>query len=423
MQKREIRYFYEIDKTIFYITDTNDELQTKKAFQKDFFKHNYFEAGKEYETTLESLLKYRTDFNKWANTLSKFGIDYRKYYDHNNSVKNVFYSKSTKAQKQANMQDINIKEFNKIEKCSNGGLINVDLSIIEKEIQCWGYDFSSWYANLLTNFGLKIPVRQGKLKQILKYDYNNLQYGIYNVSIVSEHPNFYKIFAKSQDNYVTHFTILMCHKYQKKFDIEITPLDGDCLVWEESDLIESSDLFGEWFVFMSDIKKKFPKNKLVKRLMSSIWGSLCQFNRTFKDEKEFWDLDVSEKDDESNTEYKLIKEKYYKEGTRYEVVKTNQPYVTKFGRIKPLLTSFSRCQMAEILIENKLLGSVIRLHTDGIVLNKPFDFADCGYAYYPIVEQKTTGKIIWHNVNNYDKYCETCNKFILHTDKSVHEHF
>ena len=72
------------------------------------------------------------------------------------NVENVFNSKSTKAQKAVNMEDITIQEFNKIEKCSNGGLINVDWSILEQEIQCYGYDFSAWYANILTNFNLKI---------------------------------------------------------------------------------------------------------------------------------------------------------------------------------------------------------------------------------------------------------------------------
>ena len=123
------------------------------------------------------------------------------------------------------------------------------------------------------------------------------------------------------------------------------------------------------------------------------------------------------------TEYKVIKETYTKEGTTYQVVKSAQPYNTKFGRIKPFLTSFSRFQVAEILIENDLVKHTIRIHTDGIALNKPFDFPKCGYNYYPIPEAKTTGLLKFHNVNNYEKYCEKCKSWIPHSEKSNHEHF
>ena len=423
MQKRNIKYFFEVEKDIFYIDDTSNELRTERKYEKDLFNFNYFEAGKQYEANLESLIKYKNDFNRDADELSSYGINYRKYYSHNDAVLGVFNSKSTIAQRNVNMEDISIKEFLKIEKCSNGGLINVDLSILGKEVLCYGYDFSAFYANLLTYFDFKIPVKQGQIKRFKSLNFSKLRYGIYHVSVESEHPDFYKIFSKSIDNYHTHYALAFAKKYQQQFDIKMTVLPGESIVWEEDDLVDSCRIFGEWFKFLSNIKASHPKNKLVKRLMSSIWGSLCQYKRYFKTEDEFWELDVSEKDDDTLTEYKVIKETYTKEGTTYQVIKSSQPYSTKFGRMKPFLTSLGRCQVAEIIIENKLLEHTMRIHTDGIALNKCFNFGTCGYCYYPIPEAKTTGLLKFNNVNNYEKYCETCKAWISHTEKAYHEHF
>ena len=53
-------------------------------------------------------------------------------------------------------------------------------------------------------------------------------------------------------------------------------------------------------------------------------------------------------------------------------------------------------------MDNELLANLVRINTDGIVLNKEFDFS-VGIPYYPKPEDKTTGLIKWNNVNNYVK--------------------
>ena len=181
----------------------------------------------------------------------------------------------------------------------------------------------------------KIPVKQAKIKRFKSLNFNKLRYGIYNVKVDSDHAFFYKVFSLSEDNYYTHFTLEFAHKYKEILGIEMTVLGGECLVYETEDVVESSSIFGDWFSFLSDIKKKEPKNKLVKMLMSSLWGSLCQYKRQFYNDVEFWKLDVSEKDDETSTKYKLIKETYTEDSTTYQVIE----------RLKPFLTSFSRCLM------------------------------------------------------------------------------
>jgi hypothetical protein len=67
------------------------------------------------------------------------------------------------------------------------------------------------------------------------------------------------------------------------------------------------------------------------------------------------------------------------------------------------MLSFARNYVGRLILDNGLIDNVIRIQTDGMVLNKPFDFNG---DYIPIVEGKTTGTIFWNNVNKYDKIDE-----------------
>ncbi len=76
-------------------------------------------------------------------------------------------------------------------------------------------------------------------------------------------------------------------------------------------------------------------------------------------------------------------------------------------RIKPFLTSYCRSIMANLIIHNsgpKGIDNVIRVHTDGVVYTNidPELFKNPkNKGIYP--EEKTTGRILWKNVNVYKK--------------------
>lgn len=422
ISKRQTFYFYEIGLDLFYITDDCDELQQHPVFKKNTKTNNYYEAGQDYECSLEGLLKYREDFNIWVNEIVK-SVNYRKYYQHRDAVFMTFNSKSTNIQKKLNIENVIFKEFLFIEKCSNGGLISVDKSILEKEIQVCGYDFSAFYPNLLgTDLGFEIPIKEGETVFSHEIDTNNLEYGIYNVKITSTHPEFYKIFSFSRHHYYTHYSIIFCQVNKDKFNINIEFLDGEHMIWSKDKVISSHTLFGDWFKHLSKLKTKYPENKLVKKLMSSLWGVLTQYDRIFKNEDDALKLDISEKLDTTFTKYKCINEKHYSTGFTYEIVKTENPYKTNLARLKPFLTSYARNFVANMILESELLNDVVRIHTDGICLNKGFCFQK-DYKYFPKLELKTTGLLRFNNVNNYDKYCEECKEWILHKDKEHHKHW
>ena len=65
---------------------------------------------------------------------------------------------------------------------------------------------------------------------------------------------------------------------------------------------------------------------------------------------------------------------------------------------------------------------MIRVHnTDGITLNKPFEFGKIGLEYYPIPEDKTTGLINWHNAQNGFHVCQNCKCEFKFKDFKIHQ--
>lgn len=412
---RSNRYFYQIGQMIYFIDDDSDDLyeQTlKEKLEEAKAQYNYYESFKGYEATHESLIQFKQDFTRWNNEIKSVphcSIDYTKYYNNESAVTMIFKSKATIAIKTLNCEPVTYKEFAYFERCNNGGLITLDEQYKNIPTQSYGYDFSSFYPSMLAMKGFQIPIKEGKLKHYSELNYDNLQYGIYKVKITSNDPNFKKLFAFSPNHYYTHYSLQYAYEHKERFNISfelITDCDHNALVYDK--LVESTKIFKPWYNYLMTIKKQFPKNKLVKHLLSSLWGMLIKFNREFYEEDEFFDLDVSELDDDEETEYKLINEKRYKDenyetGVRllYEVVSSSKPYVNELSRLKSFFVSFCRAHVGDLVISEDLINKVIRIHTDGLVFTEPHDFTHL--FYYPIPEDKTTGEIVWENVNRYTK--------------------
>jgi hypothetical protein len=199
----------------------------------------------------------------------------------------------------------------------------------------------------------------------------------------------------SKNHYYTHYTVNFCLKHKKQFNINLEILDIDkefnCLVYNDKELIKTSELFNNWFSKLFEIKKELPKNKLIKHLLSSIWGVISQFKRTIiKTDEEYYNLDVSFLNDTKETKYKLLDTYPYSDENfniqyHYEVVEAEQPYKYNF-RLKPFLTSYSRKMLGEFILQENCINNVMRIHTDGIVFNKNFDFSHL--PYYPIDDKE-----------------------------------
>jgi hypothetical protein len=99
-----------------------------------------------------------------------------------------------------------------------------------------------------------------------------------------------------------------------------------------------------------------------------------------------------------------------------------QPYKNELARLKPFLVSLSRYHMSNIILKAnkkyKIFENIIRIQTDGIVLNKEIKFSG---DYAPIPETKTTGCFTWHHLNKNDKF--QVKKDVEETDEELIELF
>lgn len=398
---RPVRYFYEIDTMYHYLDEKTGDFMVCLAKNKDN-KYNYFHLFKDDELSNKGLLLYQNKFNIWCDELyKKGGILYKKYYNHYSATELTFKRYSPNAFS-INFDDVNFDEFDFIEKCYNGGIIYFNEQYKDKTVNSFGYDYSSFYPNILNSDDLLIPLKRGIKVKLNSIDFADLCFGIYKVKITCENPDFRKVFCFSKHHCYTNYSLQFAYKYKDIFKLKMELIKDNCeynaLIYK-CDLYKSSYIFDNWFKkLFEDIKPKCSKNPLLKRLMSSLWGSLTKMEKCYFNETEVTSLDGEGK-------YELINEKHsFINGeiiTRYECVKIEKPYKYHFARMKPFLLALSRNIIGELIIATNTIDKVIRIHTDGIVLNEEFDFKTLGLTYYPIAEDKTTGLIKWTNVNCY----------------------
>lgn len=411
MSKFNCRFFYKVNDRIVYINETSEDQyeESVRILSKKTGCFHYFEAFKGYTADIEGLLKFRKDFLKWSDEIECI-IDYKKYYNHGDAVQMTFKRYANRDLKDIQLEPIHFTECYYMELTNNGGLIKLNPKYKNKTVQTYGYDHAAFYPWLFANSDFKFPIKQGFAYHIDKLNYKNLDFGIYHVIISCSHPDFTRFFSFSSDHYYTHTDILLAYKHRKQYNVKlelIVDCDENCLLYETSDIIDSKDWFGNWFERLNRAKQVYPKNKIIKHLMSSLWGHLAKFNRIFCDnEDEFNELDISKMSDPEVTQYKLLNFSQFKTGpdpddyrTRYEYIDTNKPYSNDLARIKPFFTAYARNFIIDLLLSENIMDSVIRIHTDGIALNKVHDFTHL--KYYPKPEDKTTGLFHWKNVNSY----------------------
>ena len=153
----------------------------------------------------------------------------------------------------------------------------------------------------------------------------------------------------------------------------------------------------------------------MKNLSTKLWGYLTQYKRTFIDEDDIEDYDYAPYhvfSEHKHFEHMCIKvnSPTHETNSKYELVKVDDAYKNGgIARLKTFLIASVKLYMTRIILDNKLNLNVIRLCTDGIVLNKEFDFSvNKNYSYVPIPESKTTGLIKWYHVSNYSHCCAKC---------------
>lgn len=408
---KPVRIYYKMGKYVLSLSsEKQEEMTVEKKNERDLLNYKYFKMLKGHEKNLEGLRNSYKEFIENNKELEQEDINYTRHKDdtHASYYTLMEFSKND-LEENINFgydmfDEININEFNYYELCNNGMLSKLDKKYIGKTVKVFGKDFSSFYPNMMTHVDFKIPIKEGKLSKITDLK-KALKFGIYRVQIVCNDENFRKIFVFSEDNTYTHYCLNFCLKNKKKFNIDFNVLDLDkehnCLTYEKEQLVDANKIFKTWFNKLSKLKTKYPKNKLVKQLFSSVWGTMTKYNRKYiMSDEELANLEISNLDDKQDTQYKLIDyseyvDKNFNIKTKYIVLDTKKPYSYKW-RMKPFLSSFCRRFMAEFILNNIEIDDVIRIYCDSLCLLKDYDFSNL--KYFPINEDKTTGTIHFKNV-------------------------
>ena len=409
MTKTFITYYTLASGSFRYITSNSDEINTYDKIP-DTVTHKFFMFSG-YEASDEGLVKFTADFKQWCHELKHndiYKIYYTYYYTHQMAVETVF-KKICNENEDKRYPKWKIEEVSEIENqymslCNNGAIMYCE----EITSQSYGYDYNAFYPRILADKEtFHIPTRQGieqftDIKQALLS--NTLKYGYYYVSITSSNPNAKKIFAFSTNEVYTHYSINFAYKHRKQFDFKFAywkEEDGfNSYVYEDEDedlenLRTGDFFFGSWLNKLTSLRAIYPKNPLLKHLMSSVWGSLSKqrvINRTYKQIQEF-DLNVGA---DVNSDYQIIKRIFKANGgDDYYVLQNNRnPYKYGLARIKSFLTSRGRNKIATLALKN--IDSVIRIHTDNVTFRLEQNFSKIKNLK---PEDKTTGYLQWSKCN------------------------
>ena len=349
---------------------------------------------KDNEANDKDLAEYAENFIRWCKELkdSSLNIDYKNYFSDYTAVTCTFNRYCKKNYK--NHTPITPTEYKWFEQCANYGLQYLKEKDVTKK--CWSYDFKNQYGIIMCG-DTKIPTTSGKeqtLKKLPKL--KNLKFGFYHVEITSDNDNFRKFFAFSKHNVYLKESLQIALQHAEEYDVTINLVQNDkpnAYLYAEEDMITLKSITNEWYNKLTGLRKQYNDNRLLKHLIKSAWGHLNAKNVLYKNwediEKEELNIGTTDEFD-----YKILKYSDSGEIEYYELLNTKSPYKHNI-RLKPWITGLARNLTASIVLQN--VKRVIRVHTNSVTFTKEQEFDDPNL----IPEEKTTGKIHWHNVNKY----------------------
>jgi len=384
INKNHFIVFYKINDSVYRTFDPfsnkfEDQLVLDIPNQIKFY------MMKGYTTSDEGLKQYCDDFSKDCDDLKNndvLNIYYSGYYSHFSAVEMTF-RRLCKGSYEQHLP-IDLCEFKWQNKCFNAGIMYCEKGIHKS----YAYDFKAFYPSIMSS-QLKIPYKGGQNKFLSKLP-NTLQYGYYRAKITCNDDNFKKIFAFSKNDTYLNASIEFARKYKDQFNVSIDLIIDEkpnAYLYEESDMVTLNSIFGNWYNTLIKLKTKFPKNKIVKHLLSSLWGTLSRMISVLMTKDKF--IQLENFDDEKKYFIKDIRK--FDNLEMYDVV--NCQKCTKYNlRLKSWITAYGRNIVAETVLHD--INACVRICVDGIVFNRKqnFDIPNL------VLEKKNCGLIDWKNV-------------------------
>ena len=309
----------------------------------------------------------------------------------------------------AQINPIKFHEYKFFEACYNGGLTYLKGSKTFYK-NCYGYDFKMCYPELMSSKNFKIPCDEGQELILDSFDSlidkktRMIKFGLYRCDIDAVSPSaewdefdpeiFHMVFKYSPNKTYTHTDLNFLKVQFPEVGFRLIQ-DGlpNALIY--SDFVTGEAMFGFWLKRIYGIKKELPKNKLVKHLSSKMWGHLIEGNSSQLSDDQINEQKIKFGSGPDCTHI-YLEEITRKDGSVLNVISPKNKMYKHQIRIKPFLLSEARVKIAMVALRDP--NHVIRIQTDGIVFDKPFDTR----AFNNLVgEDKSTGSFYYHHVNHY----------------------
>ncbi len=422
---KEIVFYYAsktnetLNCTTLYHCLINDSNEVVVRDTLNFKTQKLYRANERYQATHDDLIKFRDDLHKHNNEIKQyffkrkdktvFKIDVFNHNSTNAAVVNTVLLNSE--QKKINsIPKVDFKELVVLENCLSCGLMSVDKTKLEMPLDVHSYDFAKYYLHMMQK--IRIPMCAPKYFDLDAINFDSLDVGYYRVKIHCSSKAFMNVFKFNSKHHYNHNTLKILHKFRDKYGITFELLKPDTefdynLVWYE-DTVELKVLMKGWFAIIEKLLKNCSKsNWLLKTYISQAWGNLSKYKKHYvsKDDSAQYDWDHL-------ANITCNKYDYYAnsfENDMYAFIDADDPFAYGgLGRIKPFLTEFSRNYIFNLISEHDLETFVVRIQTDSISFTKPVDFKALGLTYIPILEAKSTGRLVFYNVNSYVHVCSNC---------------
>ena len=389
-----------VDKGVYY--DGEDFIQNPtseeiKKIMKNKFKINFDKFKKTFKEDLKGIDNY---YDKIKELYKLFDNDCKELEEEGLSILNSYslqkylFFELVKATKHINIKCEPVEDFAEYKILNEGTTGGYNYVYEENKIfeDVYSYDVKSAYPGALVHPDFKIPIKRGQFMNKSKYFYNDLekgklQYGIYKCKITKNNNGNNKTFSDfriNKNNVYTHYDILLAKKLGYNIELlneslypyikneENKPLNS--LIYTVDKLIDSSDIFNSVVRKLYKIKQEHKQNKIIKILLSGIWGYLCD-DKTYKKGKatNINNTFTIEKDDKDEILYEKPINDNNKE-IEYYFMSCDNLTKTALFRLKPFLLAFQKLLIYDdIKKAEKEGGKILKVKTDGIYTNKEIE--------------------------------------------------
>jgi hypothetical protein len=277
-------------------------------------------------------------------------------------------------------EEIGQTEAHWLQKASMGAIVYAE----QFEGEAYKYDIVSHYPSIMRDVHMMFPIKAGEFSKItndqISIYANSVPMGIYRCKI--EKKDNVKTFRYNQHNYYTNYDLKIAMSKNLKIEMIIDD-EPNKLFYARDKVVTGSQLFLNYVDYL--FKMKIKGIKFAKQLINILWGSLTQQ----RIKKVRIDNTVV-RDNQSIRTISPFNDDYY-----VELIDNDKVFYSNFSRIGAFLIGKGRLVINNIIGSN--IESVKRIHTDGMVLDRPIIDVKLGSAIGDLKYEGKSSNCIVHN--------------------------